>query len=71
MTTEQYNFAIDRIKELQNPAIQPLGLQLAWELNELMTQTAQYEYEHDIECLARLEASEWYAFDRELPVYEL
>lgn len=58
MTSAQYDFAIARIKELQNPALQPLGLALAWELNELMTQTAQYEYEHDMEMIARLEAEE-------------
>ena len=65
MTTEQYDFAIAKIKELQNPALQPLGLALAWELNELMKQVAQYEDEHDQEALAEAESSEWHAFDRE------
>ena len=65
MTTEQYDFAIARIKELQNPALQPLGLALSWELNELMKQTAEYEDEHNQEVLAQAESSEWHAFDRE------
>lgn len=62
MTSEQYTFAQKRIVELQNPAVQPLGLALAWELNDLMTRCAEYEEEHDAECV---EASEWHAFDRE------
>lgn len=65
MTTEQYNFAISRIKELQNPALQPLGLALDWELNELMKQAAEYEDGHDQEALVAAESSEWHAFDRE------
>ena len=43
MTTEQYDWAQMRIKELQNPALQPLGLALSWELNDLMTECAVYE----------------------------
>ena len=50
MTSGQYTFAIARIKELQNPALQPLGLALAWELNDLMGLVAQYEEDHDREC---------------------
>lgn len=71
MTKEQYKFAIIRIKELQNPEIQPLGLQLGWELNELMTQAASYEAQHHREHIAYLESSEWNAFDRETPIYEI
>lgn len=62
MTSEQYTFAIARIKELQNPALQPLGLALDWELNDLMTQAAQYEEDHDKEAIAEAEASECHAF---------
>lgn len=58
MTSEQYAFAIARIKELQNPALQPLGLALAWELNDLMTQAAQYEEDHDRECQEAYEQEE-------------
>jgi len=43
MTTEQYDWAQARIKELQSPALQPLGLALSWELNDLMTECAVYE----------------------------
>ena len=59
MTSEQYTFAIARIKELQNPALQPLGLALAWELNDLMTQAAQYEEDHDRECQEAYEYQGW------------
>ena len=43
MTTEQYDWAQMRIKELQDPAIQPLGLALSKELDELMEECAVYE----------------------------
>ena len=65
MTNEQYDFAIARIKELQNPALQPLDMSLSWELNGLMTQVANYEAEYDQEALVQAESSEWHAFDRE------
>ena len=45
MTSAQYDFAIARIKELQNPALQPLSLDLAWELMSWKIQVAQYEEE--------------------------
>jgi hypothetical protein len=50
MTTEQYDWAQKRIIELQNPALQPLGLALSWELNDLMTNCASYEESHDQEA---------------------
>jgi len=50
MTTEQYDWAQMRIKELQDPALQPLGLALSWELNDLMTNCARYEESHDQEA---------------------
>jgi hypothetical protein len=50
MTTEQYARAQKRIIELQNPALQPLGLALSWELNDLMTNCARYEESHDQEA---------------------
>jgi len=56
MTSAQYDFAIERIKLLQRPEFQPLGLALSYELDQLMSQTEQYESEHDAECLARMEA---------------
>ena len=60
MTTEQYTFATDRIAELLNPAIQPIGLALAWELNDLMKQVNEYEDIHHPEKLAEAEAlAEW------------
>ena len=59
MTTEQHDFAIARIKELQNPALQPLDMSLSWELNGLMTQVATQE------ARVQAESSEWHAFDRE------
>jgi hypothetical protein len=49
MTTEQYARAQKRIIELQNPALQPLGLALSRELNDLMTNCARYEESHDQE----------------------
>lgn len=70
MTTTEYNFAITRIKELQNPEIQPLGLQLGWELNELMKQVNDYENIHHPEILIKAESSEWHAFDKAVPSYE-
>lgn len=65
MTLEQYVFAQACIKELQNPVLQPLGLALAWELNELMTQCAEYEEQRDRELTEPETESEWYAFNRE------
>jgi hypothetical protein len=60
MTTEQYTFATNRIKELMNPDIQPIGIQLAWELNDLMKQVNEYEDIHHPEKLVEAEAlSEW------------
>ena len=55
MTSAQYDFAIARIKELQNPALQPLGCALEYELNELMDQTQAYEDARDQEAQAEYE----------------
>ena len=51
LTSEQYRFAQARIVELQNPALQPLGLALAWELNDLMTACSWYEEAHTQEVV--------------------
>jgi hypothetical protein len=60
MTTEQYTVATNRITELLNPDIQPIGIALAWELNDLMKQVNEYEDIHHPEKLAEAEAlSEW------------
>lgn len=64
MNTSEYNTAIARIKQLQDPSIQPIDVDLAWELSDLMTACARYEADHDLEALIRAEASEWHAFDR-------
>lgn len=72
MTTEQYTFATNRIKELLNPEIQPIGIALAWELNELMKQVNEYEDIHHPEKLAEAEAlSEWNSYDKTIPYYEV
>ena len=72
MTTEQYTFATNRITELLNPEIQPIGIALAWELNELMKQVNEYEDIHHPEKLAEAEAlSEWNSYDKTIPYYEV
>ena len=72
MTTEQYTFATNRITELLNPAIQPIGIALAWELNDLMKQVNEYEDIHHPEKLAEAEAlSEWNSYDKSIPSYDL
>lgn len=72
MTTEQYTFAKNRITELLNPAIQPIGIALAWELNDLMKQVNEYEDIHHPEKLAEAEAlAEWNSYDKSIPSYEL
>ncbi len=72
MTKEQYTFATDRIKELMNPDIQPIGVQLAWELNDLMKQVNEYEDIHHPEKLVEAEAmAEWNAYDKSVPSYDL
>ena len=71
ITKEQSVFICDRIKLLQMPEFQPLGIALAWELSELMTQKALYESENDPVGTARLEAdAEWMAYNKAFPTYE-
>ncbi len=55
MTTEQYNFAVKRIIELQNPALDPLGCALQYELDELMLQVQNFEDARDAEAVAEYE----------------
>jgi len=55
MTTDQYNTAKNRIKELLNPEIQPINIDLAWELNDLMKAVNNYEDIHHPENLAKAE----------------
>lgn len=72
MTTEQYTFAKNRITELLNPEIQPIGLALAWELNDLMKEVNVYEDTHHPEKLIEAEAlSEWNSYNKSIPSYEL
>ena len=46
MTKEQYDWACNRIAELMNPELQPLGSALTWELIHLTTDCVRYENEH-------------------------
>lgn len=55
MTTDQYNSAKNRIAELLNPEIQPINIDLAWELNDLMKAVNNYEDIHHPEYLAKAE----------------
>jgi hypothetical protein len=72
MTTEQYTFAKNRITELLNPEIQPIGLQLAWEVNDLMKQVNEYEDIHHPEKLVEAEAlAEWNAYNKTIPSYDV
>lgn len=54
--TDQYNEAMQRVLALQDPRRQPLSIAHTWELSDLMTACAKYEYEHDKKKLAMLEA---------------
>lgn len=55
MTTEQYNSAKNRIAELLNPEIQPISIDLAWELNDLLKAVNTYEDTHNPEYLIQAE----------------
>ncbi len=72
MTTEQYNSAKNRITELLNPDIQPIDINLAWELNDLMKEVNVYEDTHHPEKLAEAEAlSEWNSYNKSVRSYDL
>lgn len=72
MTTDQYNSAKNRIKELLNPEIQPIDIDLAWELNDLMKEVNVYEDIHHPENLVEAEAmAEWNAYNKCVPSYDL
>ncbi len=72
MTTEQYNSAKNRITELLNPEIQPIDINLAWELNDLMKEVNSYEDIHHPEKLVEAEAlSEWNSHNKSVRSYDL
>ena len=72
MTKEQYTFAKNRITELLNPEIQPIGIALAWELNDLMKQVNSYEDIHHPEKLVEAEAlAEWNSYNKSIPSYDV
>ena len=72
MTTEQYNTAKNRITELLNPEIQPIDINLAWELNDLMKEVNSYEDIHHPEKLVEAEAlAEWNSYNKSVRSYEL